>query len=151
MQHFQCECLYTPKLPIFPHLQLLKRSLPVSRCTIPWNPPWQENRCGSNTFQTLILPHHLTLSVLQQNYLTIIISSQASLRDFGYSYPHQSAINDPITVSQLILKEVTKGYIIGPFKFSPFPIFCTSPIGVAARKYSGKIFSIGTLLFPAPS
>lgn len=51
------------------------------------------------------------------------------------------------TVTQLLKKEVDKGYVIGPFQSSPFPVFRTCPIGVATRKYSGKkrlIFNIST-------
>ncbi|KAK9543266.1 hypothetical protein VZT92_001057 [Zoarces viviparus] len=47
----------------------------------------------------------------------------------------QSAVNDPDSVFQLI---VEKNYVIGPFKSSPFPVFRTSPIGIATGKYSGK-------------
>ena len=50
----------------------------------------------------------------------------------------QSAFKEPEIVSQLIEKEVKKGYVIGPFKDSPFPLFRTSPVGIATRKYSGK-------------
>ncbi|XP_071060142.1 uncharacterized protein [Pseudochaenichthys georgianus] len=50
----------------------------------------------------------------------------------------QSAAKEPTIVSQLIKKELNKGYLIGPFQSSPFPVFRTSPIGVATRKYSEK-------------
>ncbi|XP_010774836.1 uncharacterized protein [Notothenia coriiceps] len=50
----------------------------------------------------------------------------------------QSAAKEPTIVSQLIQKELNKGYLIGPFHSSPFPVFRTSPIGVATRKYSEK-------------
>ncbi|XP_060936184.1 uncharacterized protein LOC133012222 [Limanda limanda] len=50
----------------------------------------------------------------------------------------QSAIKEPGIVSQLLEKEVGKGYIIGPFKSSPFAVFRSNPIGIATRKYSGK-------------
>ena len=50
----------------------------------------------------------------------------------------KSAEKDPEIVSQLLQKELDKGYLIGPFKHSPFPIFRSSPIGIATRKYSGK-------------
>lgn len=50
----------------------------------------------------------------------------------------QSALKEPAVVSQLIEKELSKGYIIGPFHSSPFSVFRTSPIGVATRKYSEK-------------
>ena len=38
----------------------------------------------------------------------------------------------------LLEKEVQKGFMIGPFDRSPFPVFWLSPIGIATRKYSGK-------------
>ena len=50
----------------------------------------------------------------------------------------QSAFKEPEIVSQLIEKELKKGYVIGPFKNPPFNLFRTSPVGIATRKYSGK-------------
>lgn len=49
-----------------------------------------------------------------------------------------SASQEPETVDTLLKKEVKKGFMIGPFDNSPFPIFRVSPKGVATRKYSGK-------------
>jgi len=50
----------------------------------------------------------------------------------------QSALREPDVVDALIAKETGKGYLLGPFVESPFPVFRVSPIGVATRKYSGK-------------
>lgn len=50
----------------------------------------------------------------------------------------QSAMREPNVVDGLIKKEVDKGFLIGPYRNSPFPIFRINPIGVATRKYSGK-------------
>ncbi|XP_014916462.1 uncharacterized protein LOC106965081 [Poecilia latipinna] len=50
----------------------------------------------------------------------------------------QSALNDPNAVSQLLQKEVSKGYVIGPCASPPFSHFRVNPLGVAVRKYSGK-------------
>ncbi|XP_074522596.1 uncharacterized protein LOC141787817, partial [Halichoeres trimaculatus] len=76
----------------------------------------------------------------------------------------QSATNEPDIVTQLLGKELNKGYLIGPFDSPPFPVFRTSPIGVATRKYSGKkrlifdlsaprsgpIMSVNSLIPPVP-
>ncbi len=76
----------------------------------------------------------------------------------------QSAIKDPETVSQLLGKELNKGYLIGPFVSPPFSVFRTSPVGIATRKYSGKkrlifdlsaprsgpVMSINSLIPPVP-
>ena len=50
----------------------------------------------------------------------------------------QSALTEPDVVDALLAKETGKGYLLGPFVASPFPVFRVSPIGVATRKYSGK-------------
>ena len=50
----------------------------------------------------------------------------------------RSALNEPEVATRLIEKELAKGYLLGPFSRSPFPVFRTSPVGVATRKYSGK-------------
>ncbi|XP_067088810.1 uncharacterized protein [Osmerus mordax] len=50
----------------------------------------------------------------------------------------QSALREPDVVDALLAKEIGKGYLLGPFVESPFPVFRVSPIGVATRKYSGK-------------
>ena len=44
----------------------------------------------------------------------------------------------PSDVDHLIENEVNKGYLLGPFKDSPFDIFRVSPIGIVEGKYSKK-------------
>lgn len=50
----------------------------------------------------------------------------------------QSALNEPEIVSELLAKEVNKGYVVGPFSAPPFNPFRVNSLGVATRKYSGK-------------
>ncbi|XP_029904174.1 uncharacterized protein LOC115356996 [Myripristis murdjan] len=50
----------------------------------------------------------------------------------------QSALTEPATVDKLLAKEVSDGFMIGPFSSPPFPIHRISPLGIATRKYSGK-------------
>ena len=50
----------------------------------------------------------------------------------------QSALKEPKVVDTLLEKEVTKGFMIGPFDKSPFSTTRINPIGIATRKYSGK-------------
>ena len=50
----------------------------------------------------------------------------------------QSALKEHEVVDTLLAKETGKGYLLGPFVKSPFPVYRMSPIGVATRKYSGK-------------
>ena len=49
-----------------------------------------------------------------------------------------SATRDPVSVDRLLEREVSKGYIKGPFKEPPFPVYRVSPLGIAEGKYSGK-------------
>lgn len=49
-----------------------------------------------------------------------------------------SARQQQTLVDELIHKELTKGFLLGPFEKPPFPLFRVSPIGVATGKYSGK-------------
>ena len=49
-----------------------------------------------------------------------------------------SARRDPHTVKACLDSEVSKGYMIGPFKIPPFDCYRTSPLGLAERKYSDK-------------
>ena len=50
----------------------------------------------------------------------------------------QSARFQPEITSQLIESELSKGYIIGPFKEIPYSIYRINPLGVATGKYSKK-------------
>ena len=49
-----------------------------------------------------------------------------------------SARRNPHTVKACLDSEVSKGYVIGPFKIPPFDCYRTSPLGLAKRKYSDK-------------
>ena len=50
----------------------------------------------------------------------------------------QNALKQPTIVTELLEKELSKGYIIGPFDVPPFPSYRINPIGLAERKYSKK-------------
>ncbi|XP_062383578.1 uncharacterized protein LOC134071030 [Sardina pilchardus] len=50
----------------------------------------------------------------------------------------QSALTEPSIVSELLSKELNKGYVLGPFSAPPFHPFRVNSLGVATRKYSGK-------------
>jgi hypothetical protein len=50
----------------------------------------------------------------------------------------QSALKQPDVVTQLLDKELQRGYVIGPFATPPFKVFRISPLGVAEHKYSKK-------------
>jgi hypothetical protein len=50
----------------------------------------------------------------------------------------RSALEDPDTVTRLINEECVKGFLIGPFEQSPFPVYRVNPIGVVTGKYSQK-------------
>lgn len=49
-----------------------------------------------------------------------------------------SARRDPQKTSELIQKELEKGYMIGPFSESPFEIYRINPLSLVERKYSLK-------------
>ncbi|MCG8431051.1 MAG: hypothetical protein MJA29_07750, partial [Candidatus Omnitrophica bacterium] len=49
-----------------------------------------------------------------------------------------SARREPEVVTQLLHKELEKGYIIGPFDEPPFPTYRINPIGIATGRYSLK-------------
>ena len=51
---------------------------------------------------------------------------------------NKSAGTNPSDVDLLIDNEVNKGYLLGPFKDSPFDIFRISPIGIAEGEYLKK-------------
>lgn len=50
----------------------------------------------------------------------------------------KSATNDPESVTELVDKELAKGYIIGPFSAIPYSRYRINPIGLAEHKYSKK-------------
>lgn len=49
-----------------------------------------------------------------------------------------SARKDPDTTTRLLIDEVSKGYMIGPFHEPPFEVFRINPLSLAEKKYSGK-------------
>ena len=49
-----------------------------------------------------------------------------------------SSKNAPEITSDLLAKEVTKGYVIGPFDKPPFDDYKINPISLASKKYSAK-------------
>lgn len=49
-----------------------------------------------------------------------------------------SARKDPVAVSELIQKELDKGFLIGPYDSVPFLNFRINPLGLAEHKYSMK-------------
>ena len=51
---------------------------------------------------------------------------------------NMSAKSQPQVVNQLIGEEVKKGFLVGPFKTPPYPVYRVSPLGVAEGTYSGK-------------
>jgi len=50
----------------------------------------------------------------------------------------QSARNDPQSVSDLIQKEIKKGFLLGPFPSIPYSAFRINAVGLAVHKYSKK-------------
>ena len=49
-----------------------------------------------------------------------------------------SAVKNPEVVTDLLSKELSKGYLIGPFDKPPYAVYRINPLGVAERKYSKK-------------
>ena len=50
----------------------------------------------------------------------------------------QSALKQPDIVDELISKELSNNFIVGPFDQPPFDFYRVSPNGVAESKYSKK-------------
>ena len=46
----------------------------------------------------------------------------------------QSALHSPDVAFAKLKKEIDAGRVVGPFNAPPFPIFCTSPIGIILKK-----------------
>ena len=59
-----------------------------------------------------------------------------------------SAKAQPVMVSRLIMKEVKKGFLVGPFRTPPFSLYRVSPLGLAEGTYSGKMRLIVDLSDP---
>ncbi|XP_063060227.1 uncharacterized protein LOC134453282 [Engraulis encrasicolus] len=71
---------------------------------------------------------------LSQGFRVGVVSRPSS----SYVAKLRSALSEPEVVSNLLSKELNKGYIIGPFKSPPFSLFRVNSLGVATRRYSGK-------------
>ena len=80
-----------------------------------------------------------------QNYLAKLFDIVGDGADIGIKeLPQQSyicknnmsAISQPKVVEDLIEKEKSKGYIIGPYSTPPFDIYRINPISIAYKKYA---------------
>ena len=60
----------------------------------------------------------------------------------------RSARKSPDIVSKVLSEEVEKGFLIGPFHSSPFPVYRISPLGLVFGKYSEKPRLILDLSWP---
>lgn len=60
----------------------------------------------------------------------------------------QSALNEPLVTSDLLAKEVAKGYVVGPFPAPPFRPFRVNALGVATRKYMSRFLTCPPLMQP---
>lgn len=49
-----------------------------------------------------------------------------------------SALSNPEVTTQLLQKEIEKGYVIGPFQTPPFNVYRINPISLAQKKYTEK-------------
>ena len=54
----------------------------------------------------------------------------------------------PKMVSRLIMKEVKRGFLVGPFRTPPFSLYRVSPLLLAEGTYSGKMRLIVDLSDP---
>ncbi len=70
------------------------------------------------------------------------ISGQTEFPNLMSAKIHPSFISDQID------KDVSKGYLIGPFRKPPYSQYRVNPIGVAIRKFSGKKRRIDDLSWP---
>lgn len=59
-----------------------------------------------------------------------------------------SARSQPHTDQEIIEQEKQKGFLIGPFDSSPYPIYCINPVGIIEGKYSWKNRLIADLSAP---
>ncbi|XP_063289463.1 uncharacterized protein LOC134573609 [Pelobates fuscus] len=50
----------------------------------------------------------------------------------------QSALTDPDSICELLHKEISNGFMIGPFSTPPFTSWRTNPLGIATGKYNNK-------------
>ncbi|VDI11363.1 Hypothetical predicted protein [Mytilus galloprovincialis] len=76
-----------------------------------------------------------TTDKLEKGFDTMVSTTDLPTKECRNSL---SARTQPDVVSDLIEKEVFKGFLYGPFKDPPFQNYRVSPIGIAEGKYSGK-------------
>ena len=93
-------------------------------------------------------PNRVCISNLLQ-----IFRPGANISFFGQRSPRFSrnlptALAQPDIVKANLDKEVSLGWVAGPFSTPPFPNFQVSPIGLVSRKYSEKFCTIFHLSFP---
>lgn len=135
--------MHLPQLHLSPHLQLLQRHTPPAasswckdllkiHLSTPINVPALASELSFHP-DSVFIDHLFT--GLSQGFRVGVVSSLTSSHLFKNL---QSALKEPEVDSQLLKKELDKGYLIGSYKSSAFAVFRTSPIGIAARKYSGK-------------
>jgi len=137
-----------PQLRIPPRLQPLQGCAPQVRVSTQGPAPGEVSRVKelltshpSTPINVSALAAELSshpdylLSGLSQGFWVGVVSPLASTY---VSQNLQSALKDPAVVSKLLKKEVDKGYVIGPFKASPFSVFRSSPLGIDTKKYTGK-------------
>ncbi|XP_040181179.1 uncharacterized protein LOC120914567, partial [Rana temporaria] len=60
----------------------------------------------------------------------------------------QSAAIDTQAIDSLLQSEVDKGFVIGPFPKSPFPVWRVSPIGLVKGKFTNKVRLVYDLSAP---
>ena len=93
-------------------------------------------------------PNRVCISNLLQTF-----RPGANIGFFGQRSPRFSrnlptALAQPDIVKANLDKEVSLGWVAGPFSTPPFPNFQVSPIGLVSRKYSEKFRTIFHLSFP---
>ncbi|CAG2245618.1 TMC [Mytilus edulis] len=94
-----------------------------------------------NNFNTKLISHpdkkfvNYLCNGLEKGFDTMVSTTDLPTKECRNSL---SARTQPDVVSDLIEKEVFKGFLYGPFKDPPFQNYRVSPIGIAEGKYSGK-------------
>lgn len=77
------------------------------------------------------------ISGLRQGFDTGISKLPTSSKECNNLLSTKKLANQSI-VDQLVAREKDRGYVIGPFKSSPFPLHRINPIGLVESKYSKK-------------
>nr|XP_010778599.1 PREDICTED: uncharacterized protein LOC104953359 [Notothenia coriiceps] len=152
------KCLHSPLLYISPYLQFLQGCTPEVRLPQAQPQPHSSSAPETSWWKNILNYHPSTPINIPQLAAALSTHQDSAFVDYllsGFSQGFrvgvlssptvtfvaknlQSAAKEPNIVSQLIDKELLKGYIIGPFSSSPFSVFRSNPIGIATRKYSGK-------------